>query len=125
MIKFIKKNFIPIIVFGFLFFIVFNSLWVSFTIIIGAKQTSGVITKKLSHGVVEYKYTVNGVEYLGYNQPPRDMIVFKTGDKVEVKYSTLFPKYATLTSPWEFPGQLLFLICFIGFISFVVWKGKK
>jgi hypothetical protein len=69
-----------------------------------AQQTVANVTKEREHGVVDYKYQVQQVEYVGADQGNYATPTYvqpRVGDTVPVYYSASHPALSSLTPPTE------------------------
>jgi hypothetical protein len=85
--------------------------WTSFLLTEDSIQTQATIAAELSHGVVQYKYTVGDKQYVGQSQPNRERGGnTQVGGVVRVNYCPHHPSLSSLQDPVFPPSQVFLLI---------------
>ena len=74
-----------------------------------------------SHGVLKYRYAVNGKTYTGGGDPSSPP--YPIGSTYEVRYSTAHPYFSTAQSPWTFFGQMVVACLFVGLGTYSVSRS--
>ncbi|SPE54233.1 hypothetical protein SBV1_1770021 [Verrucomicrobia bacterium] len=123
---------IPTVLLGSLIFSFFHGAWVNFHLMQNAQQTKALITKEHAHGVVDYKYTVEGKEYDGKGQRNWDLGIYRNvtvGEESIVYFSTSHPWMSSLEMPRVLITAWPVLLIALGMELFLVMtvinpKGK-
>lgn len=101
---------IPTFILGSLIVSTLILCWRSFVLAEDSSQTQATILSELSHGVVQYKYTVGDKEYVGQSQPEKESDAkARIGDHVSVNYCPHHPSLSSLQNPTFPPSRLLLL----------------
>lgn len=102
---------IPTLILGGLILSTLRLCWSSFVLTEDSSQTQATIVSRLGHGVVQYKYAVDGIQYVGQSQPNRgqdDQV--QIGAFERVNYCPHHPTLSSLQEPNFPPSQGLLLI---------------
>lgn len=83
----------PTIMLGGFIFSFFHICWTDFWLTQDAARTTAIITGEKSHGVVAYKYTVGGNEFVGQSQRSRD-------ESQKTAVGGQAPVYVSSSRPW-------------------------
>jgi len=121
---------IPTVLLGSFIVSFFHACWVAFCLTQGAGQTIATITDERSHGVVDYKYVVDGSQYVGHSQRGRDQnSAAAVGGQAPVYFSSAHPWLSSLQTPSFPPPGTLFMFIPLGIEFLLVMtvvdpKGK-
>ncbi len=88
--------------------------WIHYWLTKDAREATAVVTKELSHGVVDYKYSVGANEYTGRSQRNWEQEKYRNigiGQKSILFYSSSHPWLSSLETPqFPRPGLIVLLI---------------
>src|ERR1700734_87376 len=102
---------IPTFIVGSLIVSTLFSCWESFMLAENSSQTQATVVAELSHGVLQYKYTIGDKQYTGQSQPARSQGGnVQLGELMRVNYCPHHPSLSSLQDPVFPPSQVFLLI---------------
>jgi hypothetical protein len=112
------------LLFGGMLFSAVRDYWSEFWITQNTKQIMATIIAERSHGVREYQYAVNGIQYLGSGQSGRNLArEARVGDQAWIFYSTGRPWLSSPDVPRFSPWRALFTLALLCAIEFYLLRA--
>lgn len=100
---------IPALILGGFVLSFLHGFWASYWLLSDPQWTRGEATEQLQHGMIAYKYTVDGREFLGQSQGSVQPL--RNGGEVSVVYSVSHPWLSSLhRAEIPIPGILMVLL---------------
>jgi hypothetical protein len=99
-------------------------IWRGVDIAIHERRIGGTVTGLGSHGVIRYRYTIDGHQYFDEGRGDFSRI-YPKDSPVEVRYSLSHPAWSTLDDPLLFPKQVACAATIVGGVLICMYVVRK